>query len=85
MATPHILLGYTKPSVTLPDHNYADGVGRLEIRQSILISLLISIEPIIHVPQFSTSNLECTELNKIRVGHLEVIFNAKSFVLKLSL
>lgn len=68
MITPHILLGYTKPSVALPDPNYLNGTGKLEIRQSILVSLLISIEPILLVTHSTTSHLECTELNNIRVN-----------------
>lgn len=76
MTTPHILLGYTKPSVALPDQNYLNGNGKLEIRQSILVSVLISIEPIIHLTYSTTSHLECTELNNVKVSDARVISKA---------
>lgn len=70
MSTPQILLGYTKPSVNVPyEYEYtsdAGGGGSIESRQSILVSLLISIEPIIEVTNFLTSHLECVELNIIK-------------------
>lgn len=68
MSTPLILLGYTKPTVNVPtDHGGIDSnVGLIETRQSILISLLISIEPIIEITQFPTSHLECVELRAIK-------------------
>lgn len=68
MTTPLILLGYTKPTVNLPDHIGIDSNGgsSIETRQSILISLLISIEPIIEITQFATSHLECVELRAIK-------------------
>lgn len=71
MSTPIILLGYTKPTVNVSDH---DANGSIEIRQSILISLLISIEPIIDIIHFSTSHLECIELNRIK-NHIEIWLN----------
>lgn len=63
MSTPLILLGYTKPVVNLPG---IDSNGSIETRQSILISLLISIEPIIEITHFPTSHLECIELRAIK-------------------
>lgn len=69
MSTPLILLGYTKPAVNImPDHGgITDStVGLIETRQSILLSLLISIEPIIEITQFPTSHLECVELRAIK-------------------
>lgn len=66
MSTPLVLLGYTKPTVNVPDHGAESNGGLIETRQSILISLLISIEPIIEITQFSTSHLECIELTAIK-------------------
>lgn len=68
MSTPIILIGYTKPAVTFPNHSHVESNDTMEVRQPILLSLLISIEPIIEIPQFSMSHLECTELNSIKVG-----------------
>lgn len=83
MTTPHILLGYTKPSVALPDPHYLNGNGKLEIRQSILVSLLISIEPIIHLAYSTTSQLECTELSSVKVtwrtNNIQIEISGKSF------
>lgn len=64
MSTPLIVLGYTKPAVNVSS-NGTEG-GLIETRQSILISLLISIEPIIEITHFSTSHLECVELSAIK-------------------
>lgn len=66
MTTPLVLLGYTKPTVNVPDYGLDSTGGLIETRQSILISLLISIEPIIEVKNFSTSQLECIELNTMK-------------------
>lgn len=66
MATPLILLGYTKPTVSVPDNGIDSFVGTIEARQSILLSLLISIEPIIELNNFSTAQLECIELKTIQ-------------------
>lgn len=77
MSTPLILLGYAKPTVNVPDHGPESNVGLIETRQSILISLLISIEPIIEITHFSTAHLECVELraikNRISVWMNEII------------
>lgn len=67
MSTPIILVGYIKPAVTLPNHNHVESDDAIEVRQPILLSLLISIEPIIEIQQFSTSHLECIELNSVKV------------------
>lgn len=64
MSTPLILLGYTKPVVNVP--GFDTNGGPIETRQSILISLLISIEPIIEITHFQTSHLECVELRSIK-------------------
>lgn len=66
MTTPVILFGYTKPSVTLKEHVIDANAGAIEVRRSILISLLISIEPIIDIVQFSTTHLECIELTRMK-------------------
>lgn len=66
MSTPLILLGYTKPTVNVPDYGVDSNGAQIETRQSILISLLISIEPIIEITHFSTSHLECVELRAIK-------------------
>lgn len=66
MTTPLILLGYTKPTVNVPDNGIDSFGGSIETRQSILISLLISIEPIIELNNFSTAQLECIELKAIQ-------------------
>lgn len=65
MSTPVILLGYTKPAVNVPEYVAEIGGGAIESRQSILVSLLISIEPIIEITNFLTSHLECIELNVV--------------------
>lgn len=66
MTTPLILLGYTKPTVNMPDLNINSFGGSIETRQSILISLLITIEPIIEISHFSTGQLECIELASVQ-------------------
>lgn len=66
MTTPIILLGYTKPTVNVPDNGVDSFGGLIETRQSILISLLISIEPVINITNFSTAQLECIELNSVQ-------------------
>lgn len=66
MTTPVILFGYTKPSVTLKENLADANAGPIEVRRSISISLLISIEPIIEIVQFSTTHLECIELMRIK-------------------
>lgn len=66
MSTPLILLGYTKPVMNVADHSAESNGGLIETRQSILISLLISIEPIIEISHFLTSHLECIELTAIK-------------------
>lgn len=66
MNTPMILLGYTKPTVNVPDNGIDSLGGLIETRQSILISLLISIEPVIDIMNFSTAQLECIELNLVK-------------------
>lgn len=78
MNTPIVVLGYTKPAVTVPAEFDSDSNGGLiESRQSIVISLLIGIEPIINVNSFTTSHLECIELNvtknRIKQWYTEII------------
>lgn len=66
MTTPLILLGYTKPTVNMPDLGMNSSSGSIETRQSILISLLVTIEPIIEISHFSTGQLECIELSTVQ-------------------
>lgn len=75
METPAIIFGYTKPSVNLNEQLvHTDEADAIEVRRSILVSLLISIEPIITLSNLSTSCLECAELNRIR-NHIESWLN----------
>lgn len=64
MTTPNILLGYAKQSVIWPDSS----VDRTpEIRSSVYLTISISLEPIFDPIELTTSNLECTELNDVKV------------------
>lgn len=74
MSTPIVLLGYTKPAVNVPEFGADASGGLIETRQSILVSLLIGIEPIIELANFSTSHLECIELNIVK-NRIKLWFN----------
>lgn len=65
MNTPKVLLGYSRPSfATAP----LIELGALpEYRDSIYMTLVISLEPAVRLSYFSTAKLECTELEIVKV------------------
>lgn len=73
MSTPSILFGYTKPSVKVSENFSPNTNDAIEVR-SILLSLLVSIEPIVDIVDVSTIYLECIELNRVR-NHMELCLN----------
>ncbi|KAG4068603.1 hypothetical protein HA402_004944 [Bradysia odoriphaga] len=63
MTTPNILLGYSKQPVVWPDSS----VERVpQIRNSVYLTISVSLEPLFDPINLNTSNLECTELGDVK-------------------
>lgn len=66
MTTPNILLGYSKQPAVWPDSS----VDRVpQIRNSVHLTISVSLEPLFDPTELTTSNLECTELADVKVNH----------------
>ena len=67
MNTPNIILGYRKSSVSSPEL-LSTFTGTIpEAKDATYLTLFISIEPYVELQEFSTTNLECAELEVIKV------------------
>lgn len=67
-------MGYTKSSMTSPPLDKTIFFESMpELRGSIYLTLCVSLEPIMEIYKFSTSQLECTELANVKVCLINVM------------
>lgn len=60
---PSVLLGYTKPKFSPADHQTSIALENLpDLSKKTYISLFISLEPTVEIPQLISSGLECIEV-----------------------
>lgn len=66
MSTPPLVLGYSKPTIAIPDISNIGGLMP-QVRSSVHLTLFIHLEPLVAGHELHTDHLECSELSAIVV------------------
>lgn len=67
ITTPQILMGYSKPKFSPVDHTTIAIENLPDMTKRTNISLFISLEPYIDIPDLISTGLECIEIDNIEV------------------